>query len=44
MLAVLLATAVAGFGVAYALGSSGQSADAGGTRTIGGGAAYAPSM
>jgi hypothetical protein len=39
MLAVLLATAVAGFGVAYALGSSGQSADAGGTRTTGSGAA-----
>jgi hypothetical protein len=39
MLAVLLATAVAGFGVAYALGSSGQSADAGGTRTTVSGAA-----
>lgn len=39
MLAVLLATAVAGFGVAYALGSSGQSADAGGTTTTGRGAA-----
>lgn len=35
MLAVLLATAVAGFGVAYAIGSSGKSSDARGTTTTG---------